>query len=75
MYLAHSFPPLHTGLVNYPAPIRRGRKKITDFQFPKLFTRAEIVLKSQSNCDGNDPKKLTGVLRLQKQGKGTIKST
>lgn len=58
MYLAHSFPPLHTGLVNYPAPIGRG-EKITDFQFPKVL-RGQKCLKITKNCDEKEPPKLTG---------------
>lgn len=54
MYLAHSFPPLHTGLVNYPAPIRRGRE-IQIFSFPTYYQGHKYVFKSQNNCDGKDP--------------------
>lgn len=71
MYLAHSSPPLHTGLVNYPAPIRRGRQNYK-------FSVSRVISKGRrrflSNCDGNEPPKINWGLGIQKCEKGPRES-
>jgi hypothetical protein len=50
-YLAHSSPPLHTGLVNYPAPSRRG-EKIVKFLVSQDINRAGICSQIANHHDG-----------------------
>lgn len=69
MYLAHSFPPLHTVLVNYPAPIRRGRENYT-------FSVSQVISKGRNMFENHKvtvmqkcPPKLTGVLDYGSTGR------
>lgn len=46
-YLAHSSPPLHTGLVNYPAPSRE--RKSSSFEFPKIVKGRNMLSNHKSS--------------------------
>ena len=65
-YLAHSSPPLHTGLVNYPAPSRRG-EKIVKFLVSQDINRAGICSQIANHHDGQS-KEWTGALSYRTTG-------